>query len=211
VFIEKPKPNLLTVAIQKGDAKRAAELINKGADVNLPDSEGYQPLAMACLFGAFETALLLIEKGCDPNAKTKGKQWSIPLVYATMCNREPAAPTSVDVAKALLAKGAAIDGTDSEGRTALMFAANRGKPKLVKFLLEKGAKINLQDDRTRSGHTALMLSNDVASTKLLLEHGADVGLRNVFGKTALEMALEDKDDPDSRAIAKVLQQSAAKK
>lgn len=52
---------------------------------------------------------------------------------------------------ALLAKGLPIDGTDINGRTALMVAAQQGRAETVRLLLSKGAKPGLRD---KSGFTA---------------------------------------------------------
>ncbi len=42
----------------------------------------------------------------------------------------------------LLARGAAIEGTDQYGRTALMIAAKHGRAENLSFLLERGADAN---------------------------------------------------------------------
>ena len=48
--------------------------------------------------------------------------------------------------RTVLAKGADVNHQWTDGRTALMFAANHGHEAVVKLSLEKGATINHQDD-----------------------------------------------------------------
>jgi Ankyrin repeats (3 copies) len=57
--------------------------------------------------------------------------------------------------EALLAKGAAIDSPDRDGRTALMLAAGRGRAATVKLLLARGASPQARD---REGWTAYALA-----------------------------------------------------
>lgn len=66
------------------------------------------------------------------------------------------APELADVLK----RGAAINGTDAQGHTALMFAANLGRVDHVKFLLEHGADSNL---KSKNGATALTLASGASS------------------------------------------------
>jgi hypothetical protein len=60
-----------------------------------------------------------------------------------------------DEVKALLDKGANVEGKDKNGRTALMLAAQRGHDEIVKLLLAKGAHA---DARDRQGWTAYGLA-----------------------------------------------------
>jgi hypothetical protein len=55
----------------------------------------------------------------------------------------------------LLGKGAAVDGADKKGRTALMVAAQHGHAETVRLLLLKGAHADLRD---RAGYTAYGLT-----------------------------------------------------
>lgn len=57
-------------------------------------------------------------------------------------------------AKARLANGTDCDARDSDGKTALMLAANLGDANMLEMLLQAGATVDLEDDR---GWTALMM------------------------------------------------------
>jgi hypothetical protein len=60
-----------------------------------------------------------------------------------------------DQVEALLAKGAALEAADKEGRTALLLAAQYGRASTVQLLLAKGAKADARDSR---GWNAFMLA-----------------------------------------------------
>lgn len=60
---------LLLEAASDGDVKRVAELINKGADVNVKDRWGWRPISMAAYGGYDEIASILICAGADLDYK----------------------------------------------------------------------------------------------------------------------------------------------
>jgi len=79
----------------------------------------------------------------------------------------------------LVSEGTAVDVTDAEKHTPVMWAAFNGHTSVVRFLLENGAKLNAKDI---NGRTALMYASSgpyPQTVKLLLEKGAEV---NVQGK-----------------------------
>jgi ankyrin repeat protein len=91
-------------------------------------------------------------------------------------------------ARALLDRGAAIEGRDREGKTALARAAQAGKIKLVTLLLGKGAEINA---RSVNGSTPLFLAAEADRppvVQTLLERGADPNVPGRSGLTALAAA-----------------------
>ncbi|MGI9305518.1 MAG: ankyrin repeat domain-containing protein [Gammaproteobacteria bacterium] len=74
------------------------------------------------------------------------------------------------------------------GKTALMVAARKGHPDVVRLLLEAGAKVNTVNS---AGGNALMyaaVSGDAASLRLLLEHDAAVNATGANGWSATMIA-----------------------
>jgi ankyrin repeat protein len=49
----------LAFACRNGDVNLVKELINKGAQINLPDEDGITPLMIACKFGNLNIVKLL--------------------------------------------------------------------------------------------------------------------------------------------------------
>lgn len=90
----------------------------------------------------------------------------------------------------LLDKGANIEASDKDGKTALIRAAENSRIEAVQLLLAKGANI---EARENDGSTALIEAvidasltigeKDNSVVKLLLEKGANVNARNNYGKT----------------------------
>jgi len=110
-----------------------------------------------------------------------------------------------------LGKGANVDGTLADGKTALIWAASNGHIEVVKVLLNwrPGANVNAAD---HLGFTALMaavLGYDKEKTlevvKLLLAAGANVDAKNVKGWTALKLAT----DAGNTEVVMLLQQHGA--
>ena len=88
--------------------------------------------------------------------------------------------------RAALAKGAQINATDSQGTTALMFAAQRGFVQIVDLLIAAGADLDLH--RRQYGTTALMFAaaaNRIDVCDRLLANGADLDAINEDGSNAL--------------------------
>lgn len=120
-----------------------------------------------------------------------------------------------------LAKGAKVNARahsgKTPGRTAIMWAAFRGRKELVKLLIDHGAEINAKDDwkgnMTRpdgtDGWTPLIFAADSDHeevVKILIEQGADVNVKTKSGITALILANLWKNEE----MIKMLKQAGAK-
>jgi ankyrin repeat protein len=118
-----------------------------------------------------------IAAGADPN---EGEGDATPLKRAAIYGH-------VAAIAALLAAGARVDGTDSQGGTPLMWAAFNGCTAAVDALVAAGADVHRVDD---NGNTALHDASqggrlDVA--RVLLEAGARTDVRNKEGKRPIDM------------------------
>ena len=170
-------------AVEKGDAKAVKALISEGADVKTKDKNGKAAIVIATEKGYAEVLKLILENGADPN----GKYFKNPkanLFVLSMHN------SHFDAALVLLKSGAAADFNHKykEGKTALMVAIESKNQDLVTYLIFKKFNIDATDD---FGNTALIyaVKYDLFSVaKKLLELGADPTLRQVDGKTALDIA-----------------------
>ncbi|VFQ59054.1 unnamed protein product [Cuscuta campestris] len=95
----------------------------------------------------------------------------------------------VEGLKKALAAGGDRDEADSEGRSALHFACGYGEEECVRILLEAGAKVDALD---KNKNTALHYAAGYGRKEcvaLLLEYGAAVTLRNMDGKTPMDVAI----------------------
>ena len=96
---------------------------------------------------------------------------------------------SLSEVKRIVAQGIAVDVTDGEKRTPMMYAAFNGHRQLVSFFLVEGAKVDHKDS---NGRTALMYASSgpfVETVEVLLDAGAEVNNQGMLeGFTALMTA-----------------------
>ena len=170
------------VACRKGYYGTASQMLAAGWDPNTPCTNKRRlkttPLCAAANHGKSRIVSLLIEYNVDVNLMAE--TGSRPLFCATGKHRW-------SIVEMLLDAGADVNLASSKGVTPLMIA---GSASMMQLLIERGASVDLADDM---GWTALMYStwgNICARTVSLLEAGADASLRNMGGKTALDLAKE---------------------
>ena len=126
---------LLHFAAGAGSVEVVALLLRKGADPDIQDGGRHTPLYRAaneCASAAGpEIVRLLVRAGANVNA-CAGVTRSTPLHMA-------ARRGYLEIARALLECGAAMEARDSKGATPLKRALNCRRSKLAQFLVEQGA------------------------------------------------------------------------
>lgn len=80
------KGTFIHKAVERNDVEIINFLLDKGADVNIPDKDGYTPIYYAITQRNMETTELLVERGADLNVATKGRGES-PLRWAMLCKK----------------------------------------------------------------------------------------------------------------------------
>jgi ankyrin repeat protein len=177
----------LLYAARDGQVSPARQLIDAGADVELPDANGIRPLLMAVLNNNLDVARLLLAKGANVDADDfwgRSPLWSaVEYRNLDMNNNDQDSPTDNGVDRAPILE-------------------------FIKVLLDAGANVNV---RTRelppsrrwlyslndvswvdfTGQTPFLraaLSADTATMRLLVERGADPNLPTLAGTTPLMAA-----------------------
>lgn len=142
----------LAAAVKAGDLARVKAIVAAGTPVDAPDWAGWTALNWAALLLETEIIAYLLDQGADiehlaPGGRSSGR----PLGLAAKKFRGAA------TVRLLLERGAAVDGTDLLGRTALMRAAAHGWLETVEILLAHRADPNLATPGPRP-ETALGLA-----------------------------------------------------
>ncbi len=103
---------------------------------------------------------------------------------------QAAANGHVTLVNLLLERGARVDAPDGEGASPLVYAAYHGRSSVVEVLLAAGASADLVPERQVHALNAAVMSGSVAAVKVLIEAGADPDLKDGFGKSARDYAIQ---------------------
>ena len=159
-------------------------LLQRGADVNAPDDDGWAALTAAVESRRGRLVRFLVESGANVNYRCAcGGYLSggyTPLAMAVQRDQP-------QIADMLLKAGADVNVPTGQGATPLMIASKSGNFTLVETLLAKGADSNARDQQ---GNTALLEGADrIAIVRALLASGAVVDAQNEDGVTPLMYAV----------------------
>lgn len=165
-------------AVEKGQPKQVAALLDRGLDVNTTDKSGHSILMLAARMGHREVVSLLLSR------------------KASLSRRSPVGDTALmmaslrgdlEIVRLLVGAGAEVN---HEGWTPLHYAAFEGAADVARFLLEKGAN---KDAVAPNGYTPLMLAGrngKAEAATVILYADPDVNFRTESGDTALKIARE---------------------
>jgi ankyrin repeat protein len=175
----------------QGDPAFVRLLLDRGARVDLPDSQDETPLHQAATAGNLESARLLLDAGADPNAGSRGT----PLAGAAYAGH-------LEIARLLVERGADVGRSGPEsphpwGSAPLELTVlgdwgeEADRLAIAAFLADGGAEV---DARSADGRTLL---HETAETgrldwvRFLLDHGAEVDAQDVAGLTPLHEAVRN--------------------
>lgn len=139
VYIGESTPLLYAIFKSKGDSKICNLLINKGANVNATDEEGWSTFLYASAFGNSSILRSIVSRNRKLiNTKTKNNVTALHMavVYNNIDNiRYLVRNLKVD-----------INAQDDDGWTALYYAAANNKKEAYKLLLRLGADKNITNN-----------------------------------------------------------------
>ena len=148
-------------------------LLEHGASVN-----GTMALAHALDYDRLERVRLLLDHGADPNEGTEGTS----LHHAVKRQRGP------EFVRLLAERGADLDATDGEGRTAYAHAVRAGRHDVMRELAELGAATAVSADDELVG--AIARGERPARAPLLDRDAREVIVDAAVNRAALDAVLE---------------------
>ena len=133
----------------------------------------------------------LLKRGANPNILNNAKETPLMLV----CERG-----TLEDAKLLIENGADVNVKEDGEQSAIYLATRYGAHDILEYLCKiKGADLNAAWDFI--GYTPLIQAaedNDIEAVRILCENGADSTIKDLEGKTAIELA---KDEAVQAALA----------
>ena len=150
----------LFLAAYAGNAEVLPDLLKAGAsltgEMRLLGTSSTDPISGAVRHGYLDVARVLVELGA-PVDRTDLRL--TPLAKAVLGDQ-------VEMARFLITKGAGVNHVDTNGMTALLYAASIdfGSPAMIDMLLKMGARADM---KTKDGKTALELARQYKHTHLI--------------------------------------------
>lgn len=189
----------LAISVQKDRADIAEMLLKAGADVKVPTRDGTTPLMIAAKGGKDAIVVMLLAKDADPNSRAQNGNTALLEGVG-----------HIEIARALLARGAVVDAKNGDGVTPLMYAVALGQVEVAGLLLEAGANVTAKNNAGRTPLMAAARNGQVEAARLLLQRGARAGDTDEDDKTALAYA-EALSPGDRRTSLVALLRKAATK
>ena len=205
----------LVAAVRDSDLEEIRLSLERGANVNSTNSEGFGVLHTAALAAGPETVSFLLTSGAKVDATDA--DGNTPLHWAIRKGRH-------EVARFLIDRNADVNAKNLQGETPMSLAMRADLKNTAELLVKSGANVTIQvaayvgdldkvrafvesgtdvNQRDFNGSASLhaaALGNNEAVAAFLIAHGADVHVTDGEGCTPLHVAV----DRDHTAIAKLL-------
>ena len=186
----------LARAAWQGHTDIVLALLAGGAKINYSSPNGETPLSLAVSLNHLETVNELLKHGAVVGRINDGGTPLEPLINIA------AQKGYEDMALKLLAVSKKAPPTFN-GKTPLMWAAQKKQPRLLSALLKAKAPINERDNLKRTALLLAVVANNAEAVTVLLRAGADAALADSRGDTPLAAAAKSGFD----AIAQQLMES----
>jgi len=191
---------VLSLAAARGRIGFVKSLLERGADVDLRDTEGRIAMDYAQQHQEKEVEKLLLRAALGQTFLSSVRSGDLEKVKASLVGNVD--PNTRDtngvsalmhasygghtrIAKLLIDSGAVVDATGPHGATALGLAKNA---EVAQVLLDNGASLNLKTTNSFNPLVSAVAAGNAETVKLLLDRGAAPDLVVADGATALNQA-----------------------
>lgn len=155
-------------------------------DINAKDIQGYPAIYYAVIsrFNSDQSVQLLLDKSASFYYKDKNGDNLI--LLAAQCHNWKALQLLINFRnREILSQIGGIDTKDSQGRTALHYAASQSNRDVIKFLIKNGASIELHDANHDTPILLAAAHTNWQAVQLLAQYHANVNAQDYKGNTAL--------------------------
>lgn len=210
------KNTALHLAVEYKRPRILLFLLDRGADMNLSNKQGWTPLQLAAKTDNCEALTLLLDRGAQVESRPQSGPTALHLAASarnwiafdlllmggadinawnmkgeSLLHQQARKSISISIAAKLLDQGANIEARTSQGYTPLQCAAMTGNKEMFIFLLERGAKIDIQTPR---GETLLHITppcnqDCLDILHILLDSGLNVKATSSRGWTPLHQTV----------------------
>lgn len=163
-----------------------AALLDMQANPNAKDKYGNTPAHFATYFGQLKAVTLLEQRGANLLVINNSHESLFLMAYDQQ---------RFDVAEYLLLKPEILkmemsrESTQSDGKSVIHFAASMGSIPLLMRCLEAGCDPNQKDNNGNTPCHYAASNGNLAAIQFLYEHGANIFARNLYQKTAFDIAI----------------------
>ncbi|RBR10782.1 uncharacterized protein FIESC28_09313 [Fusarium coffeatum] len=173
-------------AVTARDKSIVARLLERGADLEMEDSQGQTVLSVAAGNGDTSMVSFLLHNGANSNPKQKEGNRKTALAFAAQNGHE-------EVVRLLVStEGVVIDTKDNMGRSPLIHAASLGHEGIARLLLDRGANPELRDTYRYGGYPLhhATIGGHMGVVMLLLQRDVDPDQVDRDGRTPFSYAAQ---------------------
>ncbi|QRM15421.1 ankyrin repeat protein [Mudlarkpox virus] len=157
----------------QGDLSMAKLLLERGANIEAKDDNGYTVLFNAAKKGKTHLVKFLLEHGADIKSSTNNTL----MMYAVTSRK-------ISTVKCIINHDIELLNADS-----IIPALCNSDTKMLRFLIESGVDINQRNSYRKTAlHYAIEKNNDANLIKILLDNNADINSTDDRGQTPLHIA-----------------------
>jgi len=171
----------LSMAIRMKNKVLFNYFLSKKANIRMADSMGYTPMYSAVIVDDKSTLTYFLNNGIDVN-EIISSEGDTALAAAVKLSKEDLVPLLID-------KGSSLNVRDKEGFSLAHDAVM--SPEILKILIDKKVNVNIKNNLMQTPLHLATLYNKLDSVMLLLKAGAVLNIKDLNGKTPLDIAKEN--------------------